>query len=269
MRRSATTLVLVTLLAAGLAGCRPDPAERVNRPNGPISVFLSHDATPEQKQAVEERLRGVPDAAEVTFQDREQAYARVKDLARDDPELLDSVRPENLPESFLLTLRDRAAFDRTVDGPLLDELRAMPGVEDVSYPEDGPPPTPPRAAPTTDDCAWGSLKPVPAHGDWREIWVYLSRTITESERQAIEARLRALPDVVTVKLDPRDEPGATPESDGSGSPAPVLPAKQSDSYLVELADQAAANRVADSDLDAELCRLSGVTRVVLPPKMPG
>ncbi|MDW5328672.1 hypothetical protein [Plantactinospora sp. KLBMP9567] len=41
--------------------------------------------------------------------------------------------PTPSPESFKLTLRDRDAFDRTVAGPLLTELREMPGVDNVVY----------------------------------------------------------------------------------------------------------------------------------------
>ncbi|MEE6311329.1 permease-like cell division protein FtsX [Plantactinospora veratri] len=266
MRRAVTTLVLMALLASGLAGCRPDPVERVNPP---ITVFLTADVTPEQKQAVQERLRGVPDAAEVSFRSREQAYADIKEQLADNPDLLDGVRADKLPESFRLTLRDRDAFDRAVAGPLVAELRELPGVDDVVYYQGGSGPTPPPSAPAVQSCAWGSLSPAPKKGDWREIWVYLSRTISESERQAVEAKLRALPDVVAVRLEPRDDTDGTTGPERTGSATPMLPPRRHDLYQVELADQAAADRVATSELDAELCRLPGVARVVLPPKRGG
>ncbi|WP_159079294.1 permease-like cell division protein FtsX [Plantactinospora sp. BC1] len=268
MRRAVTTLVLTILLTSGLVGCRPDPVERINPP---ITVFLTADVTPEQKQAVQERLRDVPDAAEVTFQSREQAYADIKERLAEDPELLDAVRADKLPESFKLTLRDRDAFDRAVAGPLVAELRALPGVDDVVYFKGESALTPPPSAPAVANCAWGSLSPAPKQGDWREIWVYLSRTISESERQAVEAKLRALPDVVAVRLKPRDDTDgtATAAPERAEAATPTLPPRGNDLYQVELADQAAANRAAASELDTELCRLPGVARVVLPPKRDG
>jgi len=257
------TLVLVALLGTGLAGCTSD---RADKPNPPISVFLEADVTEQQRQAVEARLRAVPDAAEVVFESGEEAYARFKEVFKDDPELVENVRPDSLPASFILTMRDGDAFARAISGPLLDELRAMSGVGDVVYSKGSPPPSPPQR-----ECLMKNPElDGPVQTDWQEISVFLTDEVTDAEKQAIEARLRAaVPGAPDIRLETREEAAERfreifkdrPELVGSGRPE-MLP----ESYRVRMTDPAVVAAVADSDLGSELCRMPGVDQVAIPPK---
>jgi cell division protein FtsX len=127
-------LFVMVLMTVGLAGCTSVPVPvpmPVPSPPVPVdvAVFLRNDVTEPQKQAIEARLHTVPSAAGVTFQTREEAYARFKETFKDSPELIATITPEALPESFRFTLADRAAAE-----PILAELRQLPGVDEVTMP---------------------------------------------------------------------------------------------------------------------------------------
>ena len=139
MRRVA--LLVVVLLTLGTAGCTvkqpphvpPTPARPVD-----MAVFLRSDATEQQKQAIIQQLHAIPAASGVRFETREQAYQRFKEQFKDQPDLLGSVRPDSLPESFRFTVTDRTTAD-----VLIVRLRTLPGVDDVqAFPSVTP--SPPR-----------------------------------------------------------------------------------------------------------------------------
>lgn len=134
MRRMAP--FLATLVAVGLAGCGSEPAPEPSPPGVPVSVFLRDDATEAQRQAVEETLRAAPGASGITFETREQAYERFAELFQDQPELVEDVAPEMLPESFRFEMADRAAAES-----LATELQELPGVEEVIVMPETPLPT--------------------------------------------------------------------------------------------------------------------------------
>jgi hypothetical protein len=69
-----------------------------------VYIFLRHDATGPQRDALGDSLRADPVVRNSRFESREQAYERFKELWRDSPELVAAVGPESLPESFRLNL---------------------------------------------------------------------------------------------------------------------------------------------------------------------
>ncbi|MGW4466483.1 permease-like cell division protein FtsX [Micromonospora sp. NPDC004704] len=129
-------LLVVVMVVAGLVACTRVPVVLpvpVPSPSGPVPLdvvlFLHNEVTGPQKQEVEARLRALPGVTGLTFENRERAYERFKETFKDKPELAGSVRPEDLPESFRLTLPDRAVAE-----PILAELRQLPGVAEVTTP---------------------------------------------------------------------------------------------------------------------------------------
>ncbi|MBE1486750.1 permease-like cell division protein FtsX [Plantactinospora soyae] len=263
MRRAASLLVLGILLTVGLAGSA-SPAHLVDTP---IAVFLMADATEQQKQAVEARLRAVPGMADVVFESSEEAYARYMEMVKDIPDAPKDVEVDQLPESFRLILRNRAAFDRAVAGPLRAELRLLPGVDDIVYL--GMPKHTSVSQCVTDLPAVPSPPGLPDTLDRLEVRVFLGANLGDAERQAIEARLRAVPGAAGVRLETREQAAErfrelfkdVPELVGLGRPELL-----NESFLLRLADEDALGRAADADLDTELCRLPGVDQVHIPPK---
>ncbi|WP_143234845.1 permease-like cell division protein FtsX [Paractinoplanes atraurantiacus] len=97
-----------------------------------ISVFLKSEVTEAQKTAVRDQLERAPHQGEVKFESRAQALARFKELWKDDPEFVNQVGPNSLPESYRFTWRGA-----TFDCEPLAAVRKLPGVNDlviVMYP---------------------------------------------------------------------------------------------------------------------------------------
>ena len=67
-----------------------------------VYLFLQHDATGAQRDALEDSLRADPAVRDWRFENRQEAYERFKVLWRDSPDLVAAVSPESLPESFRL-----------------------------------------------------------------------------------------------------------------------------------------------------------------------
>lgn len=122
MRRSVLLLLVLVGLVAGCSGRparQPTPAVP-----GVVVAYLRDDATTAQKDAIESKLRGAPGASGVRFVSREEAYRQFKKTFKDRPDLVKTVRPEDLPESYRVRLADRT------DAPkLLAKIRPMPGVK--------------------------------------------------------------------------------------------------------------------------------------------
>ena len=91
-----------------------------------VYVYLTQDATDAQREAIAAELGSVPGVARVGFSDHEDAYERFKRVYACAPELIDSTRPESLPESFLVTLDDPAGYPA-----VRDKVMGMPGVDTV------------------------------------------------------------------------------------------------------------------------------------------
>lgn len=89
-----------------------------------VSVFLSHDATTAQKDAIRTKLDALHPVGGIRFEDRQQAYAEFKKDFKDYPDLVDGTRPDSLPESFRLT-----SSGTQFDCSALNKVRHLPGVD--------------------------------------------------------------------------------------------------------------------------------------------
>lgn len=142
MRRLA--LFVVILAAVGLAGCTSSgefsqPTSTPSSTAAPfrVRVFLLADITEVQKHAIDTKVRAVPGASDIEFVTREEAYRQFKELFKDRPDL-SSIGPDDISESIQFTLADRSAAESAAD-----ELRELPGVEQVTaQPVVPPTPTP-------------------------------------------------------------------------------------------------------------------------------
>ncbi|MBL7261087.1 permease-like cell division protein FtsX [Paractinoplanes lichenicola] len=101
-----------------------------------VSMFLTYEATEQQRSAIRSALDGDARVESSYFESRQTAYERFKKLWQDSPEFVASVGPESLPESFRVRLTEPApstAFER--------QYAAMPGIQDVvgrTCPPDAP-----------------------------------------------------------------------------------------------------------------------------------
>ncbi|GAA3352064.1 hypothetical protein GCM10020358_84860 [Amorphoplanes nipponensis] len=77
-----------------------------------VSLFLSEEATAVQISGLRDALRADPGVRDVRFESRAQAYQRFKELWHDDPDFLQSVSAESLPQSFRVQLTQPSEYPR-------------------------------------------------------------------------------------------------------------------------------------------------------------
>ncbi|MFF5209402.1 permease-like cell division protein FtsX [Streptosporangium sp. NPDC000396] len=147
LRRNLTmTIAVVVTVAVGMAllgvglminsqisGMKDYWADRVE-----ISVYLCSKNSPfpsckgsrgvneQQKNELQAKIQGLPDVERVEFEDSAKAYENFKNQFRSDSVTLAAVRPEDMPESFRVKLKDPNNYQAVVD-----TLKGAPGVSNV------------------------------------------------------------------------------------------------------------------------------------------
>jgi len=76
--------------------------------------------------AISTLLHNTKGVTDITFVDRREAYRRFREVFAARPDLLDSVSPDDLPESFRFTVRAPADYST-----LARQLESLPGVDQV------------------------------------------------------------------------------------------------------------------------------------------
>ncbi len=77
-----------------------------------VTIFLkAQDTTQSQKDVIEADLKQDPLVETYDFETKEEAYARFKEIYASAPDLTDLTKPESLPESFRVKLKNPDAFD--------------------------------------------------------------------------------------------------------------------------------------------------------------
>ena len=91
-----------------------------------VSIFLKADVTDDQRSALDSALRGDSLVDQVTYESKEEAYNNFKQLYRDSPDLVESVKPDTLPESFRVKLKDPEKFKE-----ISERYKDKAGVDDI------------------------------------------------------------------------------------------------------------------------------------------
>lgn len=71
-----------------------------------MSVFLKSDITPDQKTQLQNALNSDSRIQSATYESQDVAYKRFREQFKDAKDLVDSVKPESLPASFRVKLKD-------------------------------------------------------------------------------------------------------------------------------------------------------------------
>ncbi|GAA3118478.1 permease-like cell division protein FtsX [Nonomuraea salmonea] len=103
------------------------------------------DATPQQVEAIEAVLRGLPQVNEVSFEDQAAAYERFRKSYAGNPAVLDAVKPGDLPPSFHLKIKKGG--DREQVNQAVFRLEGLHTVVDRASPDI-------TKVPTADDLKW-------------------------------------------------------------------------------------------------------------------
>lgn len=91
-----------------------------------VTVFLTPDISPQDREQIEADLRAMPEVASVNYESKQQAYETFKEVFKDQPALVENTRPDALPESFRVELIDPEQFD-----VISARLTGRPGVDIV------------------------------------------------------------------------------------------------------------------------------------------
>jgi len=89
-----------------------------------VSIFLTADITDGQRASIDAALTASPLVRDKVYETKAQALARFRKMFQDSPALVDAVRPDTLPESFRVKLKDPEAYDE-----FTQQLAGMPGIQ--------------------------------------------------------------------------------------------------------------------------------------------
>ncbi|WP_262286552.1 permease-like cell division protein FtsX [Micromonospora sp. MA102] len=94
--------------------------------NVQVSIFLKTDVNEQQRTDLETKLKADPMVKEVTYVDKTEAYKRFQQMYADAPDLVNAVKPDQLPESFRLTLNNPEQYKK-----IYDEYKASEGIDTI------------------------------------------------------------------------------------------------------------------------------------------
>jgi cell division transport system permease protein len=122
-----TMAVSLTMLGGGLLlFWQIDRMEKFFFARVEVSIFLKADITADQRSALDGELRADPLVDNVEYESKEQAYENFTQLYRDSPDLVESVKPDTLPESFRVKLKNPEKFKE-----ISERYQDKAGVDDI------------------------------------------------------------------------------------------------------------------------------------------
>lgn len=77
-----------------------------------VAIFLNNDITDAQRTSLDSALKSDPLVAEVIYEDKAKAHEKFKVMYADAPDLVNAVKPEQLPESFRVRLKNPEQFQQ-------------------------------------------------------------------------------------------------------------------------------------------------------------
>lgn len=80
-----------------------------------VSIFLKTDVSDEQRSSLDTALKADPLVQEVIYESKDAAYDKFKTMYQDAPDLVNAVKPGQLPESFRVKLKDPEEYKAIVE----------------------------------------------------------------------------------------------------------------------------------------------------------
>lgn len=122
-----TMAVSLTMLgASGLMYLQVNSMKESYYSDIEVSIFLANEVSEQQRTDLNTALEADPLVRDVVYESREQAYERFKEMYRDAPDLVNAVKPEQLPESFRVRLVNpeqyQQIFEKYKDTEGIDEI---------------------------------------------------------------------------------------------------------------------------------------------------
>ncbi|MBT8228569.1 MAG: ABC transporter permease [Dactylosporangium sp.] len=91
-----------------------------------VSIYLLPEVTDEEREALDSALKADPLIRQYSHKTKEEAYAHFRQIFRGAPDLVDATKPESLPESFQVKLKDPTKFKA-----ISEKYNGQPGIDDI------------------------------------------------------------------------------------------------------------------------------------------
>jgi cell division transport system permease protein len=91
-----------------------------------VSIFLKSDINEAQRISMRTSLEGDPLVQQVIYESKDVAWSRFKSMFRDAPDLVNATKPDSLPESFRVKLKDPKQFVS-----IFDKYKDQAGVSEI------------------------------------------------------------------------------------------------------------------------------------------
>jgi cell division transport system permease protein len=92
-----------------------------------VSIFLRNDITEDQRQSLDTALKNDPLVKQpVTFETKEQAFKKFQQQFKDAPDLVKATKPDSLPASFRVQLKDPKQYQQ-----IYDSYKAKEGIDEI------------------------------------------------------------------------------------------------------------------------------------------
>jgi cell division transport system permease protein len=93
-----------------------------------LRVYLRNDITSAQLQALQAKIANDATVKDSKFYSHDDAYKEFQELFKDEPDIIDAVTPETLPQSFAVSLKDPSPQSISA---LEHSLQGEPGVDEI------------------------------------------------------------------------------------------------------------------------------------------
>jgi cell division transport system permease protein len=121
-----TAISLALLGAGGLILTQVDKMKDFFYYRLEVSIFLDKNVTADQRDALRRTLGSDALVDKLQYESKDEAYNRFREQFKDSPELLRNVKPNALPESFRVKLKDPSQYEQAAT-----KYAVQPGVERV------------------------------------------------------------------------------------------------------------------------------------------
>ncbi|MCX5069393.1 permease-like cell division protein FtsX [Micromonospora lupini] len=122
-----TMAVSLTMLgASGLMYRQVDDMKDLYYKNIEVSIFLSQEVSEQQRTDLDAKLKTNPLVKEVIYVNKDEAYKKFQEMYQDAPDLVNAVKPDQLPESFRLKLNNPEQYKN-----IYDQYKDTEGVDEI------------------------------------------------------------------------------------------------------------------------------------------
>ncbi|GAB3799493.1 permease-like cell division protein FtsX [Micromonospora zhanjiangensis] len=122
-----TMAVSLTMLgASGLLFIQVDNMKTRYYQDVQVAIFLSKEVTDAQRTSLDAALKSDPLVSKVIYESKDDAYKNFKEMWRDAPDLVNAIKPDTLPESYRVKLKNPEEYQQ-----IKDKYKNTEGIDEI------------------------------------------------------------------------------------------------------------------------------------------